>query len=517
MRNPNSPPASPPPASPRRRTPPPPPRRTPPPPPRRDGPLDSSDAERRYPRRSTRAALTPKQLGRALALAPPPPQSQPSQSSSAARRYPLRSTRPTLLRGRNLTAPTSPPPSIARTSPRPSAAPTSPPPLPAPTPPPPPSKSPLDAAHEQWSYATISEENDKVIKINMEELHTVLDTLGVSVAERHKVTNNVLKKCLVAYKGALEYEKNRCSSMAEAISDLEAQHRELCSVLGEKDALLEERMSASLSQIHQSLTASLRRLNVFKKQRLENLQRMQAKVMDLWDHMGVTLDQQKEYRYIMRNSVASLAEVTQKDALSAALLTKIQSELAILEGQLIEKVAKRFAVLAANLRQTHLSDDEDYKINFTMIDVRAGSMDMFGAADKLEELVVKSAKDILLRESIVSRAEIVLRHVKEGSSLHTRETVENLINRVKAWEAKNERKFFYDKERLIATLHKLKEGNDHHFSDATNVSPGEKQSSAPLETAESPTWSDSLPEFSDNRESDQESDPDFSASESEEE
>jgi hypothetical protein len=25
------------------------------------------------------------------------------------------------------------------------------------------------------------------------------------------------------------------------------------------------------------------------------------------------------------------------------------------------------------------------------------------------------------------------------------ETVENLINRVKAWEAKNERKFFYDK------------------------------------------------------------------------
>jgi hypothetical protein len=46
---------------------------------------------------------------------------------------------------------------------------------------------------------------------------------------------------------------------------------------------------------------------------------------------------------------------------------------------------------------------------------------------------------------------------------------------------------------------------------------GEKQSSAPLETAESPTWSDSLPEFSDNRESDQESDPDFSASESEEE
>jgi hypothetical protein len=27
-------------------------------------------------------------------------------------------------------------------------------------------------------------------------------------------------------------------------------------------------------------------------------------------------------------------------------------------------------------------------------------------------------------------------------------------------------------ERLIATLHKLKEGNDHHFSDATNVSPG---------------------------------------------
>jgi hypothetical protein len=74
---------------------------------------------------------------------------------------------------------------------------------------------------------------------------TVLDKLGVSVAERHKVTNNVLKKCLVAYKGALEYEKNRCSSMAEAISDLEAQHRELCSVLGEKDALLEERMVSS--------------------------------------------------------------------------------------------------------------------------------------------------------------------------------------------------------------------------------------------------------------------------------
>jgi hypothetical protein len=55
------------------------------------------------------------------------------------------------------------------------------------------------------------------------------------------------------------------------------------------------------------------------------LQRMQAKVMDLWDHMGVTLDQQKEYRYIMRNSVASLAEVTQKDALSAALLTKVST------------------------------------------------------------------------------------------------------------------------------------------------------------------------------------------------
>ncbi|KAM0879673.1 hypothetical protein ACQ4PT_034079 [Festuca glaucescens] len=253
----------------------------------------------------------------------------------------------------------------------------------------------------EGSYATISEENDKVIKINMEELH-----------------------------------------------------------------------SASLSQIHESLTASLRRLNVFKKQRLENLQRMQAKIMDLWDHMGVTLDQQKEYRYIMHNTVASLAEVTQKDALSAALLTKIQSELAILEGQLIEKVAKRFAVLAANLRQTHLSNDEDYKINFTMIDVRAGSMDMFGAADKLEELVVKSAEDILLRESVVSRAEVVLRHVKEGSSLHTRETVKNLIDRVKAWEAKNGRKFFYDKQHLIATLHKLKEGNDHHFSDATNVSPG---------------------------------------------
>jgi hypothetical protein len=33
--------------------------------------------------------------------------------------------------------------------------------------------------------------------------------------------------------------------MAEAISDLEAQHRELCSVLGEKDALLEERMVSS--------------------------------------------------------------------------------------------------------------------------------------------------------------------------------------------------------------------------------------------------------------------------------
>lgn len=304
----------------------------------------------------------------------------------------------------------------------------------------------------------------------MEELHTVLDTLGVSVAERHKVTNNVLKKCLVIYKGALRYEKNRCSSMVEAISDLEAEHCELCSVLGEKDVLLEEHMSASLSQIHESLTASLRRLNVFKKQRLENLQRMQAKIMDLWDHMGVTLDQQKEYRYIMHNTVASLAEVTQKDALSAALLTKIQSELAILEGQLIEKVAKRFAVLAANLRQTHLSNDEDYKINFTMIDVRAGSMDMFGAADKLEELVVKSAEDILLRESVVSRAEVVLRHVKEGSSLHTR--VKNLIDRVKAWEAKNGRKFFYDKQHLIATLHKLKEGNDHHFSDATNVSPG---------------------------------------------
>uniref|UniRef100_A0A0E0KK60 Uncharacterized protein n=1 Tax=Oryza punctata TaxID=4537 RepID=A0A0E0KK60_ORYPU len=88
----------------------------------------------------------------------------------------------------------------------------------------------------------------------------------------------------------------------------------------------------------EDLEETERQLTETKKERLQKLQRMQNKILDLWEMMEMTICEQHRYRDVMKNLNASLDEVVEYQSLSTDLLKKAETELMRLENLRLHKI-----------------------------------------------------------------------------------------------------------------------------------------------------------------------------------
>uniref|UniRef100_M8CDH0 Uncharacterized protein n=1 Tax=Aegilops tauschii TaxID=37682 RepID=M8CDH0_AEGTA len=172
---------------------------------------------------------------------------------------------------------------------------------------------------------------DTLSELIQKELSDALNTHGVSDGEKRKIFTDLVNKWNSILKEAVSTERGRCKILINKIQELIDKYMPLCLVLGEPEKVSDIQLTASLKQIESLLISAVPELEELKRQRFMKLQDLQGRLIDLWDDLGVTIQKQRPYSFMICNCAAKVDEVVEENALSAELLEKVECEVARLE------------------------------------------------------------------------------------------------------------------------------------------------------------------------------------------
>uniref|UniRef100_A0A1D1ZGR6 65-kDa microtubule-associated protein 5 n=1 Tax=Anthurium amnicola TaxID=1678845 RepID=A0A1D1ZGR6_9ARAE len=235
------------------------------------------------------------------------------------------------------------------------------------------------------------------------------------------------------------------------------------------------------------LAGSLHMLGQEKKQRLQKLQGLGSTLIELWNLMDTSLDEQKKFKHVTCLISASVDELLEQGCLSLDVIEQTEMEVERLNvlkaSKMKELVLKKQIELEAIYRGVHIDVDGDAARQALFSVIESGKVDLSELLLGMEDQIAHAKDHALSRKDILDKVEKWTFASEEESWLDEYERdqnrynagrgshknlkraekarilvskissiVENLITKIKAWEKETGTLFIYDKVRLLESL-----------------------------------------------------------------
>ncbi|KAK3022576.1 hypothetical protein RJ639_047554 [Escallonia herrerae] len=235
------------------------------------------------------------------------------------------------------------------------------------------------------------------------------------------------------------------------------------------------------------LTGEVQSLKQVKQQRLQKLQGLGGTLIELWDLMETSVQEQKRFDYITSLISLSVDEVSRHGCLALDVIQQTEVEVERLNvlkaSKMKELVFKRQNELEEIYRGVHMDVDSETARQILISLIDSGNVDLSDLLSSMDDQILKAKEQALSRNDILDKVE-KWRHASEeeiwldeyerdenrysaGRGVHKSlkraekarilvskipSLVENLTAKVKAWEREKEVLFLYDKAPLLQML-----------------------------------------------------------------
>lgn len=235
------------------------------------------------------------------------------------------------------------------------------------------------------------------------------------------------------------------------------------------------------------LTGMIHSLKEEKLQRLQKLQDLGSTLMELWNLLDTSVDEQKQFKHVTCLISSSIDEVVRQGCLALDVIEQTEVEIERLKvlkaSKMKELVLKRQNELEEIYRGVHMDLDTDAARQTLVSLIDSGNVDLSALLSGIDDQIVKAKEQALSRKDILDKVEKWkyasdeenwlddyerdenrysagrgahknLKRAEKARILVSKipSIVENLTAKVKAWEMEKGMPFFYDKVPLLQTL-----------------------------------------------------------------
>ncbi|KAG6628390.1 65-kDa microtubule-associated protein 5-like [Carya illinoinensis] len=264
-----------------------------------------------------------------------------------------------------------------------------------------------------------------------------------------------------------------------------------CKTLNEVHYSLTDPSGSQLKSISNNtlarLTGLIHSLRQEKQQRLQKLHNLGRTLVELWNVMGTSVDEQKGFEHVTSLISSSVNEVSRQGCLALDVIEKTGLEverLSVLKAtKMKELVFKRQNELEEIYRGVHIDVDGDAARQILISLIDSGNVDLSDLLSNMEDQIAKAKDQALSRKDILDKVEKWRYATKEekwleeyqrdenryssGRGAHKNlkraekarnlvskipSVCENLTAKVKAWEMEKGTPFLYDKETILCSL-----------------------------------------------------------------
>uniref|UniRef100_A0A5B7A2X2 Putative microtubule-associated protein 5 isoform X1 n=1 Tax=Davidia involucrata TaxID=16924 RepID=A0A5B7A2X2_DAVIN len=235
------------------------------------------------------------------------------------------------------------------------------------------------------------------------------------------------------------------------------------------------------------LTGMVHSLKQEKQQRLQKLQDLGSTLIELWNLMDTSSEEQKRFGHVTCLISSSVVDVSRQGCLALDVIEQTEVEVERLNvlkaSKMKELVLKRQNELEEIYRGVHMDVDSETARHILISLMDSGNVDLSDLLSRMDDEIAKAKEQALSRKDILDKVE-KWKHASEeenwldeyerdenrysaGRGAHKNlkraekarilvskipSLVENLTAKVKAWEIEKEIPFLYDKAPLLHML-----------------------------------------------------------------
>ncbi|GAY55034.1 65-kDa microtubule-associated protein 5 [Citrus sinensis] len=235
------------------------------------------------------------------------------------------------------------------------------------------------------------------------------------------------------------------------------------------------------------LTGVIHLLKQEKQQRLQKLQSLGNALIKLWDLLETPVNEQRKFYHVTSLVSSSVDEVSMLGCLALDVIEQMEVEVEHLNeykaSKMKELVFKRQHELEEIYKGVHMDVDSDAARQILISLIDSGNVDLSDLLSSMDDQIAKAKEEALSRKDILDKVEKWKHGAEEEQWLDDYEkdenrysagrgahknlkraekarilisklpsVVENLIAKVKAWEAEKRIPFLYDKVPLLSIL-----------------------------------------------------------------
>lgn len=235
------------------------------------------------------------------------------------------------------------------------------------------------------------------------------------------------------------------------------------------------------------LTGVIHLLKQEKQQRLQKLQSLGNALIKLWDLLETPVNEQRKVDHVTSLVSSSVDEVSMLGCLALDVIEQMEVEVEHLNeykaSKMKELVFKRQHELEEIYKGVHMDVDSDAARQILISLIDSGNVDLSDLLSSMDDQIAKAKEESLSRKDILDKVEKWKHGAEEEQWLDDYEkdenrysagrgahknlkraekarilisklpsVVENLIAKVKAWEAEKRIPFLYDKVPLLSIL-----------------------------------------------------------------
>ncbi|ESR45617.1 hypothetical protein CICLE_v10000741mg [Citrus x clementina] len=235
------------------------------------------------------------------------------------------------------------------------------------------------------------------------------------------------------------------------------------------------------------LTGVIHLLKQEKQQRLQKLQSLGNALIKLWDLLETPVNEQRKFYHVTSLVSSSVDEVSMLGCLALDVIEQMEVEVKHLNeykaSKMKELVFKRQHELEEIYKGVHMDVDSDAARQILISLIDSGNVDLSDLLSSMDDQIAKAKEEALSRKDILDKVEKWKHGAEEEQWLDDYEkdenrysagrgahknlkraekarilisklpsVVENLIAKVKAWEAEKRIPFLYDKVPLLSIL-----------------------------------------------------------------
>ncbi|KAL1822825.1 hypothetical protein ACET3Z_009603 [Daucus carota] len=237
----------------------------------------------------------------------------------------------------------------------------------------------------------------------------------------------------------------------------------------------------------ESLKIAIEKLRELKIQRMHQLQDLATSMLELWNLMDTSVEEQQMFQNVTRNIAASEHELKEANLLSEDFINTVVAEVYRLEALKVSKmkelVLKKRSELEDICRKTHMIPEPDSVLEFPVQAIETGGVDLGHILEQIELRIGNVKEEALSRKEILEKVEkwmaaceeecwleeynrdenrynagrgahLILKRAEKARALVNKlpGIIQTLASKTDAWEKERGIEFTYDGIRLLSML-----------------------------------------------------------------